>query len=235
MDARPDALAAQVRARRTAIDNDLDVLRVRLQQVDPRRVDFAASARQAWPALVAVAAASALWRWARSRRSYRTLQDLLVRELSDLLATEDRVLGACARLRAQATNPDLEAALDEHCRETGRHVDRLERAFRSIGARPHRGACDAVNGLLDEADRVLQRRVAPGVRDAWLIASAQRIAHAEIASYGIARSFAATLGFRQAAQLLQETLEEEYAADERLTRLATRFINPQSIGSLRPA
>jgi ferritin-like metal-binding protein YciE len=235
MDARPDVLAEHVRAKRTAIDNDLELLRVRLQKVDPRRIDVAAWARAAMPGLAAAVAAGALWWWARRRRSYGTLEALLVKELSDLQATEARLLPALAQMSAQAANPDLRAALDQHRRETAWHADRLTRVFRAIGARPRRGASDAVDGVLDEAARVLGRKVAPDVRDAWLIASAQRAGHVRIANYGTARSFAATLGYQQAADLLQETLDEVRAADERLTGLATRFVNPQTIRSVRRA
>ena len=115
--------------------------------------------------------------------------------------------------------------------ETAGHVERLDRVFRSIGARPKRGAYDAVAGIIAQTERLLTRKVAPEVRDALLIASAQRIEHIEIANYCTARTFAETLTYRHASELLQQTLEEERSADAKLTRLAERFVNPQSIRS----
>jgi ferritin-like metal-binding protein YciE len=199
MDPRPDALAEYVRAKRTAIDEDLEVLRNRLRTTAaPRAV---AAARPALVGLASVLAAIAVGRWARRRRPYTTLGELLVRELSDLLATEERLLPALDAMSGQATSADLKRALEQHRRETAWHVDRLARALRSIGIRRRRGACDALNGVLEQADRVLRRRVDPEVRDAWVIASVQRAGHVEVAGYGTARSFALALGFRDAAQL----------------------------------
>ncbi|HVL67381.1 MAG TPA: ferritin-like domain-containing protein [Vicinamibacterales bacterium] len=232
MDARPEVLAEEVRAKRIAIDNDLELLRVRMQQMDPRRIDTARWARTAAPIAAGV---GALWWWARRRRSVSSLQQLLVKEIADLYASEQQLVPALARMAARATNPELKQAFEQHRVETMGHVDRLVRVFRSIGVRPRRGASDAVTGVIVEAERLLKRRVDADVRDAWLIASAQRIEHIEIANYGTARTFAETLAYTQAAQLLQQTLEEEKNADAHLTRLAERFINPQSIRSARPA
>ena len=235
MDARPDVLAETVRAKRVAIDNDLELLRVRLQKADPRRRDIARAIRTAQPVIALLAASGALLWWARRRRSYRTLGQLLVKELRDLFATEQMLLPALARMQVKATNPELKHAFDQHRVETEAQVERLVRVFRSVGARPGRGATDAVTGVVEEAERLLKRQVDPDVRDAWLIASAQRIEHIEIANYGTARTFAATLGYTHAAELLQQSLDEERITDEKLTNLAERFVNPQSIRSARPA
>lgn len=235
MDARPDVLAETVRAKRVAIDNDLELLRVRLRKADPRRLDIARAIRTAQPVMALLAASGAVLWWARRRRSYRTLEQLLVKELRDLFATEQMLLPALARMQVKATNPELKHAFDQHRIETEAQVERLVRVFRSVGARPGRGATDAVTGVVEEAERLLTRQVDPDVRDAWLIASAQRIEHIEIANYGTARTFAATLGYTHAAELLQQTLDEERITDEKLTNLAERFVNPQSIRSARPA
>ena len=228
MDARPEALAEEVRGKRIAIDNDLELLRVRLQKVDPRRIDTARWAKTAGPI---VAGLGATWWWARRRRSVSSLQQLLVKELSDLYASEKQLIPALERMSAKATNAELKQAFDHHRLETVGHVERLERIFRSIGVRPKRGASDAVAAVMTEAERLLKRRVDPDVRDAWLIASAQRVEHIEIANYGTARTFAETLAYTAAAHMLQQTLEEERSADEKLTRLAELFVNPQSIRS----
>lgn len=235
MDARPDVLAEQVRARRMAIDNDLELLRVRLQRADPRRIDLTRWARAAQPVIAAVAGAGLLFWWARRRRSYRTLEQLLTKELRDLYAAELALVPVLTRMADRATNPELKRAFDQHRLETEGQVARLERVFRSVGSRPRAGATDAIDGVVHQAERLLKRKVDPDVRDAWLIASAQRVEHIEIANYGTARTFAATLGFTHAAQMLQQTLEEERNADEKLTSLAERFVNPQSLRGVKSA
>jgi ferritin-like metal-binding protein YciE len=226
MDTQPDVLADTVRAKRVAIDNDLELLRVKLRQSDPRRLDVARVSRTAGPVLAGVAAA--LW-WARRRRPVNSLQQLLERELSGLYASERLQASQLQSLHAGATNPELRQALDRHYTETLAHAERLERVFRSMGVRPRADAGDGVAATLAESKRLLKTTRDSGVRDAWLIAMAQRLEHMEIAGYGTARTFAATLGFVPAAQLLQQTLEEERGADETLTRLAERFVNPQLI------
>lgn len=231
MDASPDVLAETVRAKRVAIDNDLELLRIRLQKADPRRIDVATWAKRVLPV---VGGTAAVWLWARRRRRVDSLEQLLVHGLTDLYQTEHQLLPALDRMRAQASNADLEKAFDHHRYETAGHIDRLERVFRSVGARPKRGKSDAVDTIVTDAERLLARKVDPDVRDAWLIATAQRLEHLEIANYGTVRTYAETLGFTFAAQLLQQTLEEERATDEKLTHLAERFVNPQSIRSSHP-
>jgi ferritin-like metal-binding protein YciE len=227
MDASPDILAANVRAKRVAIDNDLELLRVRLQKADPRRrID---PKRVATTALPVVAGTAALWLWRSRRRRVDSLEQLLVRGLTNLYQAERQLVPALERMRLQASNEDLQKAFDHHAYETRGHVERLERVFRSVGARPRGGSSAVIAAIESEGARLLSRKVDPDVRDAWLIAMAQRIEHLEIADYGTVRTYAETLGYTYAAQLLQQTLEEEKATDEKLTNLAERFVNPQSI------
>jgi ferritin-like metal-binding protein YciE len=230
MDASPHVLAETVRAKRVAIDNDLELLRVRLQNADPRRIDVGRWAKRVLPAAGGTAA---LWLWARRRRRVDSLERLLVHGLTELYRAEHQMVPALDRMRAQASNEELEKTFDHHRIETEGHVERLERVFRSVGARPKRGSSAAVAAIVADGQRLLSRKVDRDVRDAWLIATAQRVEHLEIASYGTARTYAEMLGYTFAAQLLQQTLEEERAADEKLTRLAERFVNPQSIRSSR--
>jgi ferritin-like metal-binding protein YciE len=227
MDASAEVLAREVRAKRTAIDNDLELLRVRLQKA--RSVDVEKWTGWARAAAPVIAGVGAVWLWGRRRRSVNSLDQLLVKELSDLYAGERQLVPALERMSAKATDPDVKRAFEQHRLETEVHIERLTRVFRSIGARPHRGASDAVVGVVTEAERLLKRKMDPDVRDAWLIASAQRVEHIEIAQYGTARTFAETLAYTHAAQLLQQTLEEERATDQKLTALAERFVNPRSI------
>jgi ferritin-like metal-binding protein YciE len=226
MDTSPDVLAEEVRAKRTAIDNDLELLRVRVSQADPRRnINPQRLAQAAAP----LAAGAALWMFARRRRAVGSLEQLLIHTMGELYKTELTLMPALERMRAAATNPDLASAFEQHRRETEVQLDRLERAFRSIGAKPKRGISESVAAIVAEGERLLKRKVDPDVRDAWLIATAQRAEHLEISGYGTARTFAQTLGHTYAAGLLNETLEEERATDEKLTRLAERFVNLQSI------
>jgi ferritin-like metal-binding protein YciE len=229
MDSSPDVLAETVRAKRIAVDNDLELLRVRLQQADPRRIDAKRWARTAVPI---AAGAVAVWAWTTRRRAVRSLEDLLAHGLNELNGTERLLVPALRRMAAEASNPELRKAFETHCRETEGHVDRLTRVFRSIGARPNdRDVSTGAAGLIADGESFLKRNMDPDVRDTWLVAAAQRVEHFEIATYGTVRTYAQTLGFTHAANLLQQSLEEERATDEKLTRLAERFINPQSIRS----
>jgi ferritin-like metal-binding protein YciE len=231
MDASPDVLADSIRAKRVAVDNDLELLRVQLERADPRRrVNTRQLARTVMPV---IAGTAAVWLWARRRRRVDSLDELLRHGLSDLYSIEVQLLPALDRMRRQAWNEDLERLFAHHHAETEGHIDRLDRVFRSIGMRPSKTSSTAVTAIVDDGERLLGRKVDRDVRDAWLIATAQRIEHLEIANYGTARTQAQTLGFVYAAQLLQETLEEERAADEKLTHLAERFVNPQSIRTSR--
>jgi ferritin-like metal-binding protein YciE len=231
VDASPNALAEAVRAKRAAIDNDLELLRVRLQEAGQRRADIGAWAARVLPVAGGMAA---LWLWTRRRRRVDSLEQLLVHGLTDLYQAEHQLVPALDRMRAQASDEELVNAFDHHRYETEGHIDRLERVFRSIGARPTRGSSAAVAAIVTDGERLLARKVDRDVRDAWLIATAQRLEHLEIANYGTMRTYAGTLGYTFAAQLLQQTLEEERAADEKLTHLAERFVNPQSIRRSHP-
>src|SRR5262245_22111886 len=218
----PQELADTVRAKRVSIDNDLELLRVRLQSMDPRRrFDARRIARFALPVVAATGAAL----WARRRRAVGSLEPLLFHLVSELYRTERDLIPALAAMREKAFDPDLRAAFEQHRLQTEAHVERLERVFRSIGARPRAAGRGVVTAITTEGTRLLKRKVDPDVRDAWLIATAQRIEHQEIAGYGTARAYAETLGHLYAMKLLQETLEEERMADEKLTHLAERFVN----------
>lgn len=227
MDANPDVLADEVRAKRAAIDHDLDELRVRLARADPRtRIDPRRLARSAWPV---VAGTAAIWLWTRRKRRVDSLERLLGQGLVEIYEAEQQLLPALDRMGTRAWDPDLEKAFAQHRLETEGHVDRLHRVFRSVNVRPKGGHSAVVGALVAEGERMLTRTVDRDVSDAWLIATAQRIEHFEIATYGTLRTYAETLGFTFAAQLLQQTLEEERATDEKLTHLAERFVNPHSI------
>jgi ferritin-like metal-binding protein YciE len=226
MDASPDILAERVRSRRVAVDNDLELLRVRLQQADPRRVDTTQVARVGLPI---VAGGAALWLWTKRRRPLRSLDHLLVHGLDDMHRSERQLVPALQRMAGLAHNRELQQAFEQHAAETDAQIERLHRIYRSVHARPRKGVSPAIAAIVTETDAMARRMRDPEVRDAWLIATAQRVEHLEIAAYGTLRTYAETLGYTYAAQLLQQTLEEERATDEKLTRLAERFVNPQTI------
>lgn len=227
MDSSPDLLAATVRAKRLTVDQDLDRLRLRLRRADPRRLD---TGRLARGVAVPLALGTALWLWqTRRRRRVHSLRELLIRDLSDLRHTAQQLVPALERMQTHASHPELEHAFAQHRHETEGQITRLDRVFELIGAQPVRTAGAAVPAIVHESEQLLRRRqMQAGVRDAWLLTTAQRIAHLEIAGYGTARTYAQTLGYTDASRLLQQTLEEEWAADRKLTRLAERFVNPQT-------
>jgi ferritin-like metal-binding protein YciE len=233
MDASPDVLAEQIRAKRAAIDNDLELLRVRIQKADPRQIDMERWARVAGPVLAAVAA---VWLIARRRRPIRSLNHLLSAGLAEMYEAEQALLPALERMRKLATNPDLEQAFARHLRETEGQLDRLRRVFRSMQVKPRfPGTAAGVPRIIAEGERMLKGIRSSDLVDATLVATAQRIEHVEIATYGTLRTYAETLGYTYPAQLLQQTLEEERATDEALTRLAERFINPHAVRTARLA
>jgi ferritin-like metal-binding protein YciE len=209
--------------------NDLELLRVRLQKSRPTSQDAIRVAQRVLPVLAGTAG---VWWWSRRRRSVDSLDALLVHALDELYQGEQELVPALHRMAAEASDPELKKAFETHAVDTGVHVDRLQRVFRAIGTRPRRrGTAEGLAGIIADSDHLLKRKVDPDVRDAWLIATAQRIEHVEISAYGTARTYAEMLGLDKAARLLQETLEEERATDEKLTRIARGFVNPQSIRS----
>ena len=232
MDSSPDVLADEVRVKQHPVDNDLELLRVRLQKARPTSQDALFWAQRVLPV---VAGATGVWWWSRRRRSVDSLDALLVHALDELYQGEQQLVPALHRMAAQASDPELKKAFKTHSLETAIHVDRLQRVFQAVGAKlcRRRGKTAGLGGLIADADHLLKRKVNPDVRDAWLIATAQRIEHVEISAYGTARTYAEMLGFDHAARLLQETLEEERTTDEKLTRLARGFVNPQSVRSPR--
>lgn len=148
------------------------------------------------------------------------LNDLFLEELRDLYHAENQLLKALPEMEEAAHSAELKIAFNEHRLQTSTHVQRLEAIFESLKEPAKGNTCKAMKGLLAEAKQHIKEKAASAVKDASLIASAQRVEHYEIAGYGTARTFAATLGYTEAAELLQQTLNEEGAADQRLTQLA---------------
>lgn len=149
-----------------------------------------------------------------------SLKDLLLSELNDLYDAEIRIGEALPKMAAAAQDAQLQEAFHEHLSETQNHVLRLERIFTMLGSAYDGETCEATQGLIIEGKEIIEAEGLPEVRDAALIGAAQRVEHYEIASYGTARALARHLNFHEVADLLQETLDEEGHANDKLTALA---------------
>ncbi len=157
-----------------------------------------------------------------------SLHDLYVDELKDLYNAENQLLKALPKMAKAATAPELKEAFTSHLEETRGQVERLDQIFEELGVSPKGKKCKAMEGLLEEGKEVMAEDMEPTVMDAALIASAQRVEHYEMAGYGCVRTFARLLGYEEAQNLLQETLDEEGAADKKLTDLADSVINVEA-------
>jgi len=165
-----------------------------------------------------------------TRTEFNSLEDLFVEQLKDVYDAEQRLVEALPKMADAAHSSSLKNAFIAHLEETRNHVTRLEEVFNSIGVEPERQTCQAMKGLVSEGSEMIDSKGSnPAVKDAGLIAAAQRVEHYEMAAYGTARTFAEQLGLSQAADLLQSTLDEEEAADEKLTQLATQKINAEAL------
>src|SRR5687768_204383 len=154
-----------------------------------------------------------------------TLRDLYIHELKDLYSAEKQLVKALPKVAKAATNPDLKAGIEAHLEETIEHVNRLETLLSEMGETPRGPKCKGMEGLLEEAAHLIEEEPDEEVLDAGIIAGAQKVEHYEIASYGCARTYAELLGEEEAVTVLQTTLDEERATDEKLTELAMSSIN----------
>jgi len=162
-----------------------------------------------------------------------SLKKLYVQELRDLYSAENQILTALPKLAKAASSPELQAAFQTHLHETEGQVRRLETIFQKLGETPGGKTCQAMKGLVEEGDELLKENAEPEVRDAGLIAAAQRVEHYEIAGYGTVRTYARLLGDDEAGRLLQQTLDEEGETDKKLTRLAEQLINREALQTAR--
>jgi ferritin-like metal-binding protein YciE len=158
----------------------------------------------------------------------QTLDDLYTDMLKDLYSAEKQLVKALPKMAKNAQSADLQKAFQEHLKQTEGHVERIERIFSDLGGSPRGKKCVGMEGLVEEGNELLQEQVDPDVLDAGLIAAAQKVEHYEIASYGTVRTWAERLGYNQAAQLLQQTLDEEGEANKKLTQLAESHINMEA-------
>src|SRR5690606_6620793 len=153
------------------------------------------------------------------------LMKLFVDELKDIYWAEKALTKAIPKMIKKATSEELVAALESHLEETKNQVNKLEEVFESIDKKASAKKCDAMAGLIEEAEGIMEECEEGPMCDAGIISAAQKVEHYEIASYGTLRQFAKTLSLGKAAKLIEEILSEEKAADEKLTEVATATIN----------
>jgi ferritin-like metal-binding protein YciE len=161
----------------------------------------------------------------RDDMEMESLKELYVDELKDLWSAENQITKALPKMIKAATNPKLRKAFNTHLKQTERHVKRLERIFKELDESPRGKKCVGMEGLIKEGAELIKEKPEAEVLDAGLIAAAQHVEHYEIAGYGCVRTWARQLGEDRAADLLQETLDEEEQTDRLLTDLAESEIN----------
>lgn len=154
--------------------------------------------------------------------SVDTIEKLFESELKDLYSAENQITKALPKLAKAAKSNELRSAFEHHLKETEGHVQRLEQIFETLGKSPKGKTCEGMKGVLAEGDEMLKEAEEGDVRDVALISAAQRVEHYEMAAYGTVRTYAERLGKSQIVQLLEKTLEEEKAADKKLTDISQR-------------
>ena len=154
-----------------------------------------------------------------------TLKDLYFHELKDLYSAETQLTKALPKMAKAASNEELVEGFETHLEETKEHVSRLEQILKSHDQTTRGPKCKGMEGLIAEGQEMIEEDAEDEVRDAGLISAAQRVEHYEIAGYGCARTYAEMIGDDEGADLLQQTLDEESATNEKLTELAQSVIN----------
>jgi len=157
-----------------------------------------------------------------------TLEDLYMDMLKDLYSAEKQLVKALPKMAKNSQSSDLQKAFQDHLKQTEGHVERIERIFSDMEGSPRGKKCVGMEGIIEEGSELMKENVDPDVLDAGLIAAAQKVEHYEIASYGAARTWAERLGYHSAAQLLQQTLDEEGEANKKLTQIAVSHVNMEA-------
>ena len=163
-----------------------------------------------------------------------TLHDAFLDELRDAYDAEKQLLKALPKMAKKATSEDLTVAFETHLEETRGHVEKLEQVFGGLGEKVHGQHCDGIAGIIEEGKSVMEEDFDAQTMDACLIAGGQRAEHYEMAAYGTLVAWAKAMGHTEAAELLEEILEEEKAADEKLTELAEGGINQAAADEAHP-
>ena len=158
-----------------------------------------------------------------------SLKKLYLEELRDLYSAETQLVKALPKMVKGASSAELKQAFENHLEQTKEHVERLNEIFDRLDEKPTGKTCQAMKGLIEEGSEMLEEEGEKSVIDAGLIGAAQRVEHYEIASYGTVRTFANLLGEEEAADLLQETLDEEGETDKELSALAEGIVNEEAL------
>ena len=163
--------------------------------------------------------------------SLNKLADAFYNELRDVLSAERQLVKALPQMAKNSSNEELKKAFESHLAETQKHVDRVEKSFDDTGKAAREKTCEAMKGLIKEGEDVLKEEAEPAVKDALIIAAAQKVEHYEIATYGTLCTWAEMLGYGQALKHLKQNIKEEEAADKKLTKLASR-INKDAVATV---
>ncbi|QLF68617.1 ferritin-like domain-containing protein [Peteryoungia desertarenae] len=155
----------------------------------------------------------------------KTLEDLFHETLKDIYYAERKILKTLPKMARGAQDEKLKAAFEKHRDETEGQIERLQQVFEMIGKRPRAKTCDAIEGIVSEGEEILEEFKGTAALDAGLLAAAQAVEHYEISRYGTLHAWAEQLGYKDAAKLLKQTLDEESRTDEALTKLAEKAVN----------
>jgi ferritin-like metal-binding protein YciE len=163
-----------------------------------------------------------------------TLHDAFIDELRDVYDAEKQLTKALPKMAKAARSPDLRAAFEQHLEETREQIARLEQVFESLDEKVRGKHCDGIAGIIEEGKAVMEEDFDEATMDACLIAGGQRAEHYEMAAYGTLIAWAKAMGHTGAADLLEQTLAEEKAADETLSALAEGGINQDAVDAAHP-
>jgi ferritin-like metal-binding protein YciE len=158
----------------------------------------------------------------------KNLEDLFEHQLKDLYSAESQLIKALPKMAKAANDSSLKKAFEKHLEETKEHKSRLEEICKELGIKPTGETCKAMKGLIEEANSMIEENAEDSVKDAGLIAEAQRVEHYEIAGYGTVVRYAKELGHDKIAKTLQKTLDEEYNADGKLDKMAEGRLNKKA-------
>jgi ferritin-like metal-binding protein YciE len=167
---------------------------------------------------------------AQQKKQSKDLEKLFIEQLKDIYSAETQLVSALPKMAKAASTPELQEAFNMHLDETRNQVQRLEQLFEGINASPRGKKCKGMEGLIEEGNELIQEKADydPETLDAGLIAAAQKVEHYEISAYGTVRAFAEQLGRQDAVQVLNQTLDEEYATDRKLSAIAENMVNAQA-------
>lgn len=158
----------------------------------------------------------------------KNLNDLFVDTLKDLYSAEQQIIKALPRMIEQAHSTELKQGFKDHLEMTHRQIDRLDQIFKEMKLPAQAKHCKGMEGLIKEGEEIMHEEMDPSVKDAALIAAAQKVEHYEISGYGTARAYAEALGHQNIARMLDTTADEEGQTDKKLTSMAEGFVNAQA-------